>query len=115
LCRVIPQLAARAYTTGGVTVPEAERERLRTDPALVYPNAVSDFAKRHWVFRRTNLPCLECGTHVRQKRQVTHTRDDGEEKERIIYFCPRCQNTAIDLAPRPGRNQSVGRPFRGRV
>ncbi len=35
-----------------------------------------------------------CGTAIRQNRQMTrkgeHTRD-GEDKTRIIYFCPSCQ------------------------
>lgn len=110
LARAIPELAARAYATGGVTVPDTQRERLRTDPALVYPNAVSDFAKRHFVFRRTNLPCLVCATPIRQKWQVTHVRDDGGEKERIIYFCPQCQNTTVDLAPARKRTRKAAAP-----
>ena len=100
LSRVIGETAARAYAAGGATVPDAERERMKADRSLVYPNATGEWGMRHWVFRRTNLPCLVCGTPVRQKRQVTHQQDDGGEKERIIYFCPLCQQTTIDLTPR---------------
>ena len=59
-----------------------------------------EYGTRHYVYRRTNLPCLVCGTLIRQKRQVTRQQDeteDGEEKERIIYFCPCCQNTTVEL------------------
>jgi endonuclease VIII len=41
---------------------------------------------------------LECGETIRQKRQFTREMEDGE-KTRIIYFCPKCQNTTVELKP----------------
>ena len=98
LGEAVPALAAQAYATGGRTVPDDVQARMRADPALTYA-AASDWNTRHWVFRRTNLPCLACGGLVRQKRQAVHTRPDGTENERIVYFCPTCQGTSVPLAP----------------
>lgn len=91
LGRTIPTVAAHAYAAGGRTITDDEQERMRREPSLAYPNATGDWSRRHYVFRRTNLPCLRCGDLVRQKRQFTRTTDDGQTKERIIYFCPTCQ------------------------
>jgi endonuclease VIII len=99
LCRTIPELAMRAYFTRGATIPEDQRERMRRDRTLVYPGSTGDnWGNHHYVFRRTNLPCLACGDTIRQKRQVTYEDDEGE-KERVIYFCPTCQDTTVDLKP----------------
>lgn len=121
LAEQIPGIARHAYLHNGATVSEGDRERMRNDETLVYqPNR--EGGTRHWVFRRTNLPCLVCGGPVRQKRQTTWVKgadDDGdlndgalqgrrgagspdakgkdEEKTRIIYFCPHCQNTSVEL------------------
>ena len=97
LLRTIPEIAARAYATGGVTVPDDQRERMRGDARLVY-RPESEWGNRHFVFRRTNLPCLVCGDTIRQLRQVTYQDDEGE-RERIIYFCPTCQGTSVPLKP----------------
>jgi formamidopyrimidine-DNA glycosylase len=94
LCETIPRVARRAYETGGATLPDSQRERVNTDPTLRYGAAdqpAREYGTRHWTFRRTSLPCLICGTPIRQLRQTTRVLDDGEEKERIIYFCPQCQ------------------------
>lgn len=93
LALAVAEIARRAYGTGGVTLTGAERRRMQEDASLRYPNASPDWGARHYVFRRTNLPCLVCSTPIRQRRQVTHIREDGEEKERIIYFCPICQGS----------------------
>jgi formamidopyrimidine-DNA glycosylase len=91
LCRIIPEIARRAYETGGVTVPPATRERMRADRTrFVYPNGSEEWGTRHWAFRRTNLACVVCGTPIKQKRQVTLSTDEGD-KERVVYFCPVCQ------------------------
>ncbi|HEX8267364.1 MAG TPA: DNA-formamidopyrimidine glycosylase family protein [Pyrinomonadaceae bacterium] len=90
LTYTIPHFAVLAYKTGGRTVTDAERDRLSTEPGLAYRPG-TDWGARHYVFRRTNLPCLMCGEKIRQKRQITYT-DDEREKTRIIYFCPNCQN-----------------------
>jgi DNA-formamidopyrimidine glycosylase len=90
LTYTIPHFAVLAYKTGGRTVTDAERNRLSTEPGLAYRPG-TDWGTRHYVFRRTNLPCLMCGEKIRQKRQITYA-DDEREKTRIIYFCPNCQN-----------------------
>ena len=97
LSTIIPQISQRAYQTGGVSVTELDRARMQQDPTLVY-RAGSEWGDRHYVFRRTNLPCLVCSTSIRQMRQTTRQTEDGE-KTRIIYFCPTCQQTAIALKP----------------
>ena len=91
LTRMIPQLAGDAYQRGA-TAPQSDRERMASDPALVYQPG-REYGTRHLVFRRTNLPCLRCGEKVRQLRQKTTPRDDEEaERTRIVYFCPSCQS-----------------------
>lgn len=96
LSEAIPRICRRAYETGGFTVSDIDRQRLQQDATLVY--RLDSYGDRHYVFRRTNLPCLVCGTPVRQMRQTTRQDEDGE-KSRIIYFCPTCQNTRIALKP----------------
>ena len=108
LTRTIPEIAARAYATGGFTVLEADRERLAADAALVY-NPHSAWGTHHYVFRRTNLPCLVCGDTIRQKKQLTY-KDEEQEKERIIYFCPTCQNTPVPEKPRRTRAKKTDAP-----
>jgi endonuclease VIII len=94
LLQHIPEVSARAYITEGYTVPDELRDRMRNDASLVY-NPNSHWGTHHFVFRRTNLPCLICGDTVRQQRQLTY-RDEEQEKERIIYFCPTCQNVPVE-------------------
>ena len=97
----IPRVCAVAYRTGGRTLGDADRDRLVSEPGMTY-NAPQEWSTRHAVFRRTNLPCLRCGEPVRQKRQITRADETGD-KERIVYFCPVCQNTTVPLtkaAPR---------------
>lgn len=93
LSETIPEVAQRAYETGGRTVTDDVQQRMEENPTLVYRPG-SPWGTRHYVFRRTNLPCLACGDTVRQRRQVTHTTEEGEEKSRIIYFCPTCQQAS---------------------
>jgi formamidopyrimidine-DNA glycosylase len=91
LTRTIPQLARDAYERGA-TAPQPDRERMASDPALVYQPG-REYGTRHMVFRRTNLPCLRCGETVRQLRQQTTRREEtDEERTRIVYFCPSCQS-----------------------
>lgn len=41
--------------------------------------------RRHWVYRRSGLPCRRCGTPIRRGEL-------GEPgRERTTYWCPRCQ------------------------
>lgn len=93
LCNTIPHFAILAYKTGGFTVTDEARTRLLTEHGLAYRQG-SEWGARHYVFRRTNLPCLTCGEKIRQKRQVTRADEDGE-KSRVIYFCPNCQNVNL--------------------
>lgn len=104
LSHSIAKIAQRAYETGGVTVPEEVRSQMQQDPSLVY-RLGSDFGSRHYVFRRTNLPCLVCSNPIRQLRQTTRADETGE-KTRIIYFCPVCQQTQIELKPSKRRAAS---------
>ena len=97
LCETIEHLCRSAYKSGGYTVTETAKNRLLTEDGLAYKKG-SEWGARHYVFRRTNLPCLNCGQKIRQKRQVTRQKDeetDTDEKSRIIYFCPNCQ--AVNL------------------
>ncbi len=93
----IPLVGSRALAQPGVSVPDEMRARLLRENELSYGDEIREFAARHAVFRRTNLPCLQCGGKIRQKRQVTLKSEDEEvkDKSRIIYFCPYCQN--VDL------------------
>jgi formamidopyrimidine-DNA glycosylase len=93
LLDTIPRFAVLAYKTGGFTVTDENKQRLLTEDGLAYRTG-SEWGARHHVFRRTNLPCLSCGEKIKQKRQVTH-RDDENEKTRVIYFCPNCQNVNL--------------------
>ena len=92
--RTAPKLAREAYERGA-TASESDRERMTSDPTLVY-QAGREYGTRHMVFRRTNLPCLRCGEKVRQLRQKTmNIRTDEEEnadRTRIVYFCAKCQH-----------------------
>jgi endonuclease VIII len=94
LSRSIPQLARDAYKRGA-TATDSDRERMASDPALVYQPG-REYGTRHLVFRRTNLPCLRCGEAIRQLRQKTIQSDDEEaERTRIVYFCAQCQGVKI--------------------
>jgi endonuclease VIII len=86
-----PALARRSYLHSA-TATDDDRERMKQDPSLVYQPG-REYGTRHWVFRRTNLPCLRCSAPVRQLRQVTHAVGE-EERDRIIYFCAQCQGVA---------------------
>lgn len=99
LDREIPRVTRLAYETGGRTVSADDEARMLGDPALTYNG--KPWNARHHVFRRTNLPCLVCGTPIRQQRQVTRAADaDGDaDKTRIIYFCPTCQQTDGPVRP----------------
>ncbi len=102
LSRTAPELARRSYLTNA-TATEEDRDRMRADSSLVYQPG-REMGTRHLVFRRTNLPCLRCGTPIKQLRQATfnpeQTNDreesaQAEERTRIVYFCPTCQKTDL--------------------
>ena len=94
-----PQLALRSYLSDA-TANEEDRIRMRADESLVY-QVGRDYGTRHFVFRRTNLPCLRCGGIIKQLRQPTYNAENAgqqsdanevqEERTRIVYFCPTCQ------------------------
>jgi len=105
----VPELALRSYLSGA-TASQTDRERMKTDPSLVYQQG-REMGTRHLVFRRTNLPCLRCSCPIRQLRQAmtgertkrTSNEQGGdttideveEDRSRIMYFCAHCQNVEI--------------------
>ena len=112
LAREVPLLCRLAYERGGQTVPDDVRDRQAADRDLRYSPHAHAWNTRHWVFRRTNLPCLTCDDHVRQNHQLTREWTDdttGElvEKKRIIYYCPTCQGVA-------GEHVKKARPHKDR-
>jgi endonuclease-8 len=46
-------------------------------------------ASRHWVYRRAQEPCFECGTSIDMRRQGAALRS--------TYFCPACQGVEPSL------------------
>ena len=99
LAAEVPRICRLAYAHGGRTVPDEAQARQTADRDLRYSPYAHDWNTKHWVFRRTNLPCLRCDDHVRQFKQLTRTYADDEtgervEKRRPIYFCPTCQGVA---------------------
>ena len=105
LIHSIPLMAQRAYAKRGFTVSDEARTRLQNDSSLVYTPG-SEYGTRHYVFRRTNLPCLVCDSTIRQLRQVTQSDEEGE-KTRIIYFCPTCQRTNVELKKSKSKRKAV--------
>ncbi len=59
LSKTIPRLARDAYKRSA-TAGEKDRNRMATDPSLVYQPG-REIGTRHLVFRRTNLPCCAVG------------------------------------------------------
>lgn len=116
MCAEIPLMAARALLEAGVSIPPEMRQRLLIDPALSYNGRIVEWGARHAVFRRTNLPCLQCGGPIKQKQQVVWSTPDGDdedepgnEKARTIYFCPTCQNVDLEtlVAPKKAIRKKV--------
>jgi hypothetical protein len=119
---LVPTVTARAYEHEA-TVTDASRDRMRQDHTLVYVPG-KEYGTRHHVFRRTNLPCLVCGTPIRQMRQETGPlktdlpgeaeQEDEEDKTRIVYFCPTCQQVDAPAKPtrprKPSGQKPVGTP-----
>jgi DNA-formamidopyrimidine glycosylase len=108
LSETAPELSRRAYEHSA-TASDAERELMRNDRRLVYQPG-REYGTRHWVFRRTNLPCLHCGEPIKQLRQKTYNdeevddaaqdiaqedpdkvKENEPERTRIVYFCASCQ------------------------
>lgn len=111
----IPLLARRSLAEPGVTVAPDLRERLLSESALHYNPEIPEWAARHAVFRRTNLPCLRCGGPIKQKFQTVYRTPDGDEendKARLIYFCPACQNVDLESVPaaKMTRKKRVAKP-----
>jgi len=96
IVELIPQVSKTAYAEHR-TVTADLQTRMIGDPSLVYVPG-KEYGTRHYVFRRTNLPCLMCGTPIKQKRQVLGSPDEETQEEetektsRIVYFCPQCQH-----------------------
>ena len=111
LAKAIPAVTRRAYDLNGVTITDELRERMQVDSSLVYVPG-KEYGQRHYVFRRTNLPCLICANPIKQLRQAMQyvdeldktdktadlsggAEDEDNERTRIVYFCPECQG--VDL------------------
>lgn len=45
----------------------------------------------NWVYGRARQPCLRCGRRVKVARQGGLGREDREQLERKVYWCPVCQ------------------------
>lgn len=129
LCELIPTVCNQAYSENGTTVTAKLKKRMSSDATLVYVPG-KEYGTRHYVFRRTNLPCLICATPIKQLRQVVtpsdapvvvsvapeakagrltksaaiavdkQGKDEEEEKSRIVYFCPSCQDVEVSLHAR---------------
>jgi endonuclease VIII len=80
IARTSREVAQFSYENGGATI--STDLQARVDEQGMSPRTVG---RRHYVFRRTNKPCWNCGTPIRQFRQ-------GEGRGRITYVCPNCQN-----------------------
>jgi formamidopyrimidine-DNA glycosylase len=113
LAETTPRLCRKAYLEGGRTVPDEIQALEVEDRDMRYSPHAHPWNTKHWVFRRTNLPCPTCDDYVRQKKQLSHSweGDDGEtvEKKRIIYFCPTCQGVAPEHV-KPARPHKDRRP-----
>ena len=81
IIRATRRITQASFESQGYTIPEELRGRLEETGML--PRTMGH---RHWVFRRTNRPCWNCGTPIRQFRQ-------GKGAGRITYVCPECQKT----------------------
>ena len=91
LARTVPLHGQRALAHRGWTLPDDLRE------ALEAGQVPWERRSRHWVFRRTNLPCYRCGTPIRQVKQ-------GPGDGRWTFWCPGCQGDRP-----PAAAQWVGR------
>lgn len=113
LCKTIPAQAKLALETSGTT-SLADRARMENDPMLLYKGG-GLWSAKHYVFRRTGLACVVCGEKIRQLRQMTHVvqgEEGEEEKTRILYFCPSCQN--VNQEPKSkARKTKLASPIEG--
>ncbi len=114
LAETVSALSRQAYRHTGRTVPEPVRDEMTADRDLRYSPHAHAWNTRHWVFRRTNLPCVTCDDYVRQQHQLSHEWTDDEtgetvEKKRIIYFCPTCQGVGPEHG-KPARPHKDRRP-----
>ncbi len=104
---LIEKVCRQAYEQNGTTVTAPLKARMSKDSRLVYVPG-KEYGTRHYVFRRTNLPCLICDHPIKQLRQaVTRWNDSGvdaesemDEMSRIVYFCSHCQHVDLDELPR---------------
>lgn len=111
LTKLIPEVSLRAYQMNGVTVTDQLQQRMAIDDSLVYVPG-KEYGRRHYVFRRTNLPCLICNEPVKQLRQSLAKANEVEEEalSRIMYFCAKCQR--VPLATKSAKTARTGRPAR---
>lgn len=87
LCRVNPFRSVESLTEDELKciVLKARKlmgSNLSTSPRVTRP-AMAPLVEKYWVYRRSFMPCLQCGEQVQMRRQ-------GEDM-RSTYFCPACQ------------------------
>ncbi len=85
LCGVSPRVRVRDLddaTIDRLVAKAGELLRRNLGPGLRRTtSALSPL--RHWVYRRSRLPCRRCGTAIERTVQG--------EQARSTYFCPACQ------------------------
>ncbi len=77
--RAARQLTLFSFQNSSFTIPEEIQARIQETGMSPF-----NVGRKHYVFRRTNKPCWNCGTPIRQYRQ-------GPGKGRITFYCPNCQ------------------------
>lgn len=118
---LIEKVCRQAYEQNGTTVTGSLKARMSKDSRLVYVPG-KEYGTRHYVFRRTNLPCLICDLPIKQLRQAVTRWNDSEDSEavqemsRIVYFCGHCQGVDVEEVPLPKRaDRSDFRLFDGQI
>ncbi len=59
--------------------------------------------QQHWVFERSGRPCRRCGTRVRS------TEQGAAPRQRLTYWCPRCQPGPMPAHDGPPAPRPTGR------
>jgi len=59
------------------------------DNPMQVTTGVARRGQQHWVYGRKGQPCRRCGTAIRSAMQGQPTR------ERIVFWCPRCQPLGV--------------------
>lgn len=103
LIRNIPILANRAYKLSATAV-ERDRKRMVADASLVYQPG-REYGTRHLVFRRTNLPCLRCGTQSNNSGRKLTIQIEYVKKSRARVSFTSVQSVKVCDEPRQSEVQ----------